>query len=339
MAQRKMASVQKIERIEPHPNADRLEIAKVLGWNVITKKGEFTPSDPCIYCEIDSLMPPKPEFDFLKDRKYRIRTIKLRGILSQGLCLPMGLLPESNYSIGEDVSEVLGITKYEKPIPLTLRGRIRGNFPNLIPKTDEIRIQSIPNVLQRHKGKTFRITEKIDGTSMSCFLDPETGIHVCSRNLDLANDFEHKWNGNAYWKYATEHNLEEILKQMGGTIAIQGELFGGGIQGSKYGINDLVYRVFNFYDIANHKYLEYDVMLDAVEAFGLGKNFLVPDLGTITLDHSVEDLLDMANGTSTLADVAREGIVLRSIPEDTDFEVGRLSFKAVSNDYLLKNKE
>jgi len=337
--ERKMASVQTIEEITPHPNADRIEIAKILGWNVIVKKGEFSVGDKCVYCEIDSQTPEKPEFEFLKERKYRVKTLKLRGILSQGLCLPLSLLPESNYYIGENVSEILGITKYEKLVPVSLQGRIRGNFPRQIPKTDEIRIQSVPNVLHRNKGKTFRISKKIDGTSMSCFLDPETGLHICSRNIDLAPDFEHKWNGNAYWSYATKHNIEEILKQLGGSIAIQGELFGSGIQGGKYGLKGLQYRVFNFYDIDSHKYIEYDTILDAIETFGLSKDFLVPQLGEMVLDHSVEEILKLADGKSVFADVPREGIVLRSVPEDTDFELGRLSFKAISNEWLLKNKE
>lgn len=339
MVERKMAHVERIDQILPHPNADLLEIAKILGWNVIVKKGEFQPGDLCVYSEIDSIMPPKPEFEFLKDKKYKIKTIKLRGIMSQGICLPMSFLPESNYSLGEDVSEILGITKYEKQIPAQLRGRIRGNFPRAIPKTDEERVQNIPDVLERHKGKRLRIKEKIDGTSMSVFLDPETGMHVCSRNLDLAPDHEHKWNGDSYWRYANEHNLEEILKQLGGTIALQGELFGNGIQGNKYCLKDIQYRVFNMYDITNHKYLENDVMLDAVETFGLGKDFLVPYLGEIELDHTVEDILKLADGTSTLADIPREGIVLRSVPEDTDFKLGRLSFKAINDSFLLKYKE
>jgi hypothetical protein len=133
----------------------------------------------------------------------------------------------------------------------------------------------------------------IHNSSMSVYLDPETGLHVCSRNLDLAPDHDHKYNGTAYWRYAIEHDLEDVLKSLGKTIALQGELFGEGIQKNKYGLKGLHYRVFNFWDTINHCYLEYNIMQDAVETFGLGNDFLVPDLGEIVLNHNVDDLLQI----------------------------------------------
>jgi RNA ligase (TIGR02306 family) len=274
----------------------------------------------------------------LGDKK-RIRTKKLRGCLSQGICFSLDILPGADgFLLGTDVTELMGVTKYEPPIPTQLRGRVRCAMNRLaIPKTDECRVQNIPSVLERHRGEKFALSEKIDGASMSVYLDPETGMHVCSRNVDLAPDNVHGWNGTSYWQYAKEHNLEEILKQLGGTIALQGELFGANVQGGKYKLKDLQYRVFNFWDMSDHQYVERDTILDTVEAFGLGKDFLVPQLGDITLDHTVDALLKLADGNSKInPDILREGIVLRSIPESTDFELGRLSFKAVSNSFLLK---
>lgn len=337
---RKMASIQQVEQIENIPNAENIQLATLRGWHAVIKKGQFKPGDHVIFCEPDSLLPPKPEFEFMKDKKYRIKTIRLRGVISQGICFPLDILPEGSYNIEDDVSEILGITKYEAPVPTQLRGRMRGPMSRLaVPKTDEMRVQNILGVLKRHKGEIFYISEKIDGTSMSCYLDPETGMHVCSRNVDLAPDFEHKWNGDSYWRYATEHNMEEILKQLGGTIALQGELFGEGIQGSKYKIKGIHYRVFNFWDMINHKYIEREVMVDTVETFGLGKDFLVPALGKITLNHAVDDLLKMAEGKSVISDVLREGLVFRPEVEGFDFEIGRLSFKAVSPEFLIKHGE
>jgi RNA ligase (TIGR02306 family) len=120
----------------------------------------------------------------------------MRGQVSQGICFSLDILPGSDgFLIDTDVTELLGVTKYEAPIPAQLRGRMRGTMNRLaVPKTDEMRIQAVPGVLERNKGKKFFMTEKIDGTSMSCYIDPETGLHVCSRNVDLAPDFEHKWN-------------------------------------------------------------------------------------------------------------------------------------------------
>ena len=352
--ERTLASIENILELNPIPGAEKIEVAKIKGWNVVVKKGEFDVGDKVVYCEVDSILPERPEFEFLKDKHYRIKTVKLRGQVSQGICFPLDVLNSGNWKLpddfevppfkidelepGFDVTGILGVTKYEKPIPVSLRGRMRGPISRLaVPKTDEMRVQNIPDVLERHKGKTLYITEKIDGTSMSCYIDPETGLHVCSRNVDLAPDFEHKWNGDLYWKYAIDHNIEEILKQLGSTIAIQGELFGKGIQGSKYKIPDIRYRVFNMWDMVNHCYLDIATMKDAVDTFGLGNDFLVPYLGEIELNHTVDDLLQLADGTSTISDVAREGLVFRPLTEETDPRLGRLSFKAVSNKFLLKH--
>lgn len=338
--QRQMASIKEILDIHPIQNADSIELARIDGWQSVIKKGQFQVGDHVVFCEPDSLLPDQPEFDFMRQKHFRVKTCKLRGVISQGICFPTSILPEGNYVLNEDVSEILGVTKYEPPVPVSLRGRVRCPIFRLaVPKTDEMRVQNIPGVLERHKGEVFHVNEKIDGTSMSVYLDPETGLHVCSRNVDLAPDFNHKFNGDAYWRYTTEHNLEEILKTLGGSIALQGELFGEGIQGNKYKLKGLHCRFFNFWDMKNHCYLEYQVMKDTVEAFGLGKDFLVPDLGEMVLDHTVNDLLGMATGKSVFSDTLREGLVFRSIPENTDYELGRLSFKAVSNEFLLKHGE
>jgi len=345
---RKLASIQEISAIDPIPGADAIEVARILGWNVVIRKGQFKPGDIVTYCEIDSLLPEREEFEFLRKncfvnnygfKGFRIRTAKLRGQISQGIAFPLDILPNGQaYYIGEDVTELLGIQKYEKPIPMPARAMIRGNFPAFIPKTDEMRIQAVPRVLERNAGKQFYVTEKLDGTSMTVFRDAETGMHVCSRNMDLKPDYVHKWNGSSYWHYAVSHGLEELLKTLG-NVALQGELIGPGIQDNRYQLQDYQYRVFNVYDIENGRYMELQAMLDMVEAFGLGKDFLVPHVSEIELSHSVDDLIEMAKGKSTLCDRPREGLVFRAIPESIDQELGRLSFKAINQDFLLKYQE
>ncbi|MCK9569737.1 RNA ligase (ATP) [Candidatus Pacearchaeota archaeon] len=341
---RKLASIQKIDRLKAIDGATNIEVADILGWHVVVKREEFAKDDPVVYIEVDSLLPEKEEFEFLRKncfvnnygfKGFRIRTSKLRGQVSQGIAFPLDILPEGHYDLGDDVTDIMGIQKYEKPIPMPQKAMIRGNFPAFIPKTDEMRIQVVPQVLLRHSGKTFYVTEKLDGTSMTVFRDAETGMHVCSRNMDLKPDYVHKWNGSSYWHYAIEHGLEELLKSLG-NVALQGELLGPGVQGGKYQLNELQYRVFNVYDIDNHRYMESQAMNDMVEAFGLGKDFLVPYIGEITLSHSVDNLIDMAKGKSMLCDRPREGLVFRSLPESTDPDLGRLSFKAINQDFLLK---
>jgi len=138
---RKLASIQRIKNLEPIAGADAIEKATVLGWQLVVKKGEFAIGDLCVYCEIDSRLPDRPEFEFLKARGMRIRTVRLRGQISQGICFPLSILPVyTDVQEDTDVTELLDITKYEPPIPAQLAGVAKGLFPSFIPKTDETRV-------------------------------------------------------------------------------------------------------------------------------------------------------------------------------------------------------
>jgi len=144
---RKLATIRKIDDLQPIEGADRIELAIVDGWKVVVTKG-LNIGDKIAYCEIDSFLPIKPEFEFLRKSSYkklidgtegfRLRTVKLKGQISQGLCIPLNELPQlANNQIGDDVSEILGITKYDPPIPASLSGLAKGNFPTFLKKTDE----------------------------------------------------------------------------------------------------------------------------------------------------------------------------------------------------------
>jgi RNA ligase (TIGR02306 family) len=148
---RKLATIETLHDVRPHPNADSLELATIRGWQVVVKRGEFQSGDRCVYCEIDSVLPDRSEFQFLRDRKFRIKTIKLRGELSQGICFPITILNsgselrrirDQQLSEGSDVTELLGVTRYQPPIPACLGGNVEGSFPSFIPKTDCERIQN-----------------------------------------------------------------------------------------------------------------------------------------------------------------------------------------------------
>jgi RNA ligase (TIGR02306 family) len=200
MTQRKLASIQTVNAVEPIPNADAIEKIRVLGWWVVSKKGEHKPGDTIVYCEIDSLLPERPEFEFLRASSFkparadpaggpglpagfRIKTVKLRGQVSQGICFPLSILPEvAPTEEGSDVTGLLGVLKWEPPLPVGMGGKVKGQFPGFLPKTDETRVQVLEPVLLRHRGKTFYVTEKLDGTSCTAFVrQGEFGI--CSRNL------------------------------------------------------------------------------------------------------------------------------------------------------------
>lgn len=149
---RKLASIQKIKDVQPIQGADTIEVASVLGWKVVVKKGEFQVGNLMVYCEIDSILPEKPEFEFLRNKNFRIRTIRLRGQVSQGICFPLSVLP-TNFEIeeGKECTEVLEIIKYEPPIPASLSGIVKGTFPSFIPKTDETRVQVLQELLQGNR--------------------------------------------------------------------------------------------------------------------------------------------------------------------------------------------
>jgi RNA ligase (TIGR02306 family) len=340
---RKLASIQEITSICPIPGADSIEVANVLGWHVVVKKGEFESGDIVVYAEVDSVLPEIPEYEFLRKccyldkngfKGFRIRTAKLRGQVSQGIVFPIDILPRGmTVSIGQDVTDCLNIVKYDPPIPTCLSGLVKGNFPSFIPKTDETRIQAVPGVLDRHRDKEFYVTEKLDGSSMTAYLYGEE-FGICSRNLELKET-----ENNALWQVATRYDLKGAIELLGGNLALQGELIGPGIQGNKYKLTKTEFRIFNIYDIGMGLYWDHEAMQKAIVNWDYDISVSVPAIGRLNLDHTVDQLVELSKGRSELADVRREGIVIRPVMEDTDVQLGRLSFKVINPDFLLKYGE
>jgi RNA ligase (TIGR02306 family) len=351
---RKLASIQTVTSIEPIPNADAIERFRVLGWWIVGKKGEVRVGDRIVYCEIDSLLPERTEFEFLRSNcfkpalfdgdtvlqraGFRIKTIKLRGQVSQGICFPLAILPqERSYEVGDDVTDLLGIIKYEPPAPVGMSGMIKGPFPGFLPKTDETRVQVLEHVLQQYRGQTFFITEKQDGTSFTAFLrDDQFGL--CSRNLWL----DETDSSNLFVRLAQTLNLPEKLRRIrdnfGFQPAIQGEVIGPGIQKNKYGLGHVDLRVFSLIDIDQYSLVDREIMLSAMEQAGLTS---VPQLGEIVLGHTIDELVEMAIGRSQLnANAHREGLVFRPAQEVHDATLGgRLSYKVINPQFLLKYDE
>ena len=345
--ERKLASIQTVLDVQPIPNADAIEVLTVLGWKVVAKKGEFKVGNQVVYFEVDSILKESPDVEFLRKSNFRIKTVKLRGQVSQGLCLPTSILPsafssgfDTGFIDGEDVTELLGVTKYEVYVPAQLSGIRKGNFPDFMHKTDEIRIQAVPDILTRYVGTCFYVTEKVDGSSMSVYMkDGEFG--VCSRNFDMKETED-----NSFWKTARALDLENKLRSLGKNIALQGELVGPGVQGNKYKADKLNFFVFNVYNIDTGLHLDYNEFVSMVQYLGLTS---VPLLNTICLGSSeqtvktstVDDMVEFSKGKSVLnKDTHREGIVLRPTHNMYDEELrGRLSFKVINPDFLLKYNE
>ncbi len=363
MAERKLAHIEKIEWIKPIEGKDRIVLAGILGWTVIVQKDQFKEGDKCIFCEIDSVFPEKPEFEFLRSKKFRIKTMKMSGVLSQGICFPLSMLPDGNYEIGDDVTELIGITQYEptmdkeendssentepkKRYPaflmrmswfrkLVLPKKQAKGFPSFISKTDETRIQNAPFYLDL--DCRWVATEKVDGQSGSFTLQRVKGKHfwnkdtydfaVCSRNL-------RKWkkDSSSFWSVAERYNIEDVLHKLIGDnewVAIQGECVAPNVQGNKYKVTEPDLYVFNLIYPSGR--------VGSVEAKKIvgehGLKFVpIIDESVNIKGMSVAEVLDYATGKSQLYDTLREGIVFRSLD-------GRQSFKAVSPEFLIKHNE
>jgi RNA ligase (TIGR02306 family) len=332
---RQLATIRSIQELTPIEGADNIEVAKVLGWRVIVKKGEFQVGDKCVYLEIDSITPERPEFEFLRPKRFRIRTLKLRGQISQGICFPLSIVPSDiDCSEGADVSLILGIEKYEPVLPSQLVGKAKGNFPSFLEKTSETRVQNIEDVLERNQGKVFYIAEKLDGCSFTAYLNQEV-YGVCSRNLDLLET-----EGNAFWGVSRKLKIEESLRNWstihdGRNIAFQAEIIGPGIQGNKYQLSEVDLYIFNVYDIDQGKYFDLAELIGFAASIGIK---VVPMIDmSFKLEHSVDQLVEMSDGYSQLNNkVRREGFVIRPLIGQSDRKLGRLSFKVINSRFLLK---
>jgi len=352
---RKLASIQTVNAVEPIPNADAIEKIRVLGWWVVVKKGEHKPGDKLVYCEIDSLLPERPEFEFLRASSFkpsqsdaggavtlpagfRIKTVRLRGQVSQGICFPLSVLPpEAPTDDGADVTDLLGVLKWEPPLPVGMGGKVKGPFPGFLPKTDETRVQVLEAVLSRHRGKTFYVTEKLDGTSFTAFLR-QGEFGVCSRNLWMDEADE----SNVLTRVARGLRLEEKLRaareRFGFDLALQAEVIGPGIQKNKYALPAVAPRVFSVLNVDAYQLLDHGEMIALLADMQVES---VPQLGTLLLDHTVDELVAYSEGVSVLnPKIQREGIVLRPLAEEYDEDIGgRLSFKVINPRFLLKYDE
>ncbi len=343
MSERVMARVVRIDAINPIEGADQIEVAQIGGWKVVVKKGEYTAGSLAVYCEIDSFIPHTVAPFLTKPGQFpkvynevegqRLRTIKLRGQISQGLLLPVSVLQIDGKWIegvvideGTDVTEILGVQKWEPPAEFRA-ANAKGSFPHFIPKTDCERVQNLSRQVQQwaEDEVVFQKSEKLDGSSMTVFYkDGEVGC--CSRNLELKDD-----GTSTFWETAKNEQLVEKLISLGKNIALQGELLGGQIQGNAYKITGFKFFLYDIYDIDKQEYLRPEVVEQFAAVHGISH---VPIIGYVTLpkEDTIQALLLDADGTSAVGcNPKREGFVYKST-KDTS-----ISVKCISNNWLLSN--
>ncbi|WP_036613398.1 RNA ligase (ATP) [Oribacterium sp. P6A1] len=347
---RKLASIQKIKEIFPIPDADRLELVQVLGWKCVGGKGEFHVGDMVVYFEIDSFLPVCEEFEFLRKSSYksndfmgegfRLKTMKFRGEISQGLCLgieKLSKLQGMTLEEGMDVTEILGVREWETPERVGSGGTMIGDRPGYIPKTDETRIQSAPELLNEFKGLPYYITTKMDGSSHS--------IGVRDGDISFTgHNFTYKDDGkSAFVEHVKAAGIPEKMKayvdEHGlSTMVLQGEWCGEGIQKNRLKLKKPEWFVFTAR--VDDKRTDLTTLREICEYVGCQ---LVPveEEGNDLLAKYPDEaaLLARAEGIGYNG-TTKEGIVIRPVTPVHSYTLsGPLSMKVINNKYLMKNDE
>ena len=344
---RKLASIQLVHNVEPIEGADRIELAHVLGWQCVVNKGQLKPGDKAVYFEIDSFLPVREEFEFLRASSYkktdlmgegfRLKTMKFKGKVSQGLLLPVSVfssIPE-NIEIGTDVTELLGVRKWEIEERVTTGGTIMGNLPADVPHTDETRIQAEPDLLRDFAGLEYYITTKMDGSSHSISMD-FNGLQVTGHNYEYKDD-----GSSSFYRYVKENEIGSRIqsyykKRKFDTLTIQGEFCGPGIQKNRLKLHGPAWYVFT-------------VRIDGERIGLLGMQNICKELSLemVPVEETgtdlpskyptIDKLLERADGEYPNGG-KKEGIVIRPVePVYCPRISGALSMKVVNNKYLLKN--
>jgi len=361
---RKLATIRRVDDLIEIKNKQRIEIAVIGGWSCIVKRGEFEVGRLGVFFEIDSFLPYKEPYLFLGKpiehqgkQGYRLKTMKMAGAISQGLMLPLTMFSDADDFLvaeGTDVTELLGITKYDSELTQqgkggpAVTGKPKGSFPSFIPKTDQERIQNLGHYFKVHKDTEFEETLKLDGSSCTMYKVPtmdkslinfltcglwekvfpsKPHFGVCSRNLELKRP-EAGDKASNFWDAATKYNIEAELPV---GYAIQGEVLATNIQGNFEKVESVEYYVFNVYDIESEVYLSPSKARDFVTRY-LPHTLYVPvvnqNVPIFSVCDSFDSLQERVTGPSMNQPIS-EGRVYKS--EDG------ITFKCISNKYLLKS--
>ena len=334
---RSLVTIQTVKAISPIPDSDFLEVAHVMGWQCVVKKEEFQEGSLGVYYEVDSFLPVDERYEFLRASSYRdnadngqgfrIKTMRMRGQLSQGLLLPLHKFPELAGCTEGDVTEKLNVKKWYIPETANAGGTIIGERPNGIPASDEIRIQSAPELLEQLKGNPYYITTKMDGTScIVYYIDGKIGC--CSRNKEIKDE-----QNALYWLPVYKYALKEKFAKLPGAknIVLTGELCGPGIQKNRLRLAEIEWYVFDVKDWDTNKYLSYDEAVKICAELEL-QTVPLEERGS-QFDYSLDTLLEKAQGKYP-SGLDKEGIVVRHSESPK-----AVSFKVLNNDALLKEKE
>ena len=335
-SRRKPATIQVVHDVRNHPNGDRLSLARVLGYQVVVGRDEFSSGDPVVFIEEGSVLPEGPEWsEFLRKQNFRVRVSKIRGQLSQGLVLPttvlhpslQGKLKDPTFlatKTGIPVSDQIGVKLYEPPVVKLTNGQCSGAFPNYVPRTDELRLQSYPDALKELQGLNYYITTKYDGMS-GTFVKIGGKLIICSRNFQLNQQSDSPFRRVA-------EGLD-LLNRIPEGHAVQGEVCGPSIQGNKLELDRIKFFAFQVRVIGEvNRYLN----LGEFEEFCAMNRIPMVNIEESgeDFDYTIEDLLEKSKGFYPNTQSPQEGIVVRPMKETWSPALqGRLSFKVINPDF------
>jgi RNA ligase (TIGR02306 family) len=352
---RKLATIRIVNEIIPIAEANQIECIKIDGWQTVSRKGTFKPNDICIFFEVDSILSPfDPRYEFLRTSSYRktswfegmrLKTIRLKKCISQGIALPFADFPElSDCKVGDDITERLHVQLYDPPVAANLQGFAKGNVPSIFSKSDLERIQNHPEFFDAYKDAFFEISEKLDGTASYYFL-MNNDYGVCSHNISFKLDCTN--SGNTYIQMGEQYMLEKILRAVDekfhlGNIMIQGEVYGESIQSNRLKIKGKAFAMYNFYSTKMARYLDFSERSDIERYILLEVN---PEFRTVpvidivqffNICYTMDLALAYADRKSMITpSCMAEGIVCKSLVQDNGWLI---QFKVLNNNYLLKEE-
>lgn len=296
--------------------------------------------------ENDSLLPDKPEFSFMKSQKGIMKPVKakkIRGVISQGLVFPVSIIADGNdYQVGDDVTYVIGVTKYDPPEVVNYgKSPTIGSIPQCIEHTDEDRIQTYEGI-DLIKGKSFVVSEKVDGTSFTCYILKDH-VGICTHHNEVSKT-EPSVYQRIYEQYDLENKMKKVRDSVGFDFAVQGEIYGQSIQANKYQLKGIDLAVFNVINLENgEQYLPnhtITVMLGLETVPFIDFQFTIPS--DIANDKLIDMLVERAKGKSILNPAhEREGLVFRMNEFDRkslNTQRQRISFKAINPNFLCPKR-
>lgn len=318
----KLAVTGTVIEVKPIEGADRIHQAIVSCgdegvWSGVVGK-DIQPTASVLVFLQDAILPENPRWAFMEKHKWRVRMARFKGVPSECVIVT-AIGAETVLEDGYDMTEEIGVTKYEKPVPAQIAGEVKGNFPDFIPKTDEPNFQRVRDRESLMAGWDWVATIKYDGTSGTAWVDDEGELHVCSRNLEL-KEFTDTGASNVYWQAARKYNLERMIPG----YAIQFEICGPGIQGNPAGFPSLEIRAFTLWDIKGQERLHFGAFIQFCAELEVPIARIAASGHGYLTDDSMRELADKVcypNGKQG------EGFVIRSINSNWSMKSISLNYK------------